>query len=82
MQSNRMKAIDTLWQEARALRAWADANLPERERLEPYMLAARLERTARELAEEPMWLRVGGSVTHSTRTMLNQAQRDLTRRAG
>ncbi len=81
MKSTRINAILELRKEAKGLRAWADANLPERGRIEPYMLAARLERTARELADEPVWLRVGGDVTESTRAILDQAQRGLKRRA-
>lgn len=81
MPSNRLKAIATLRKEARELRKWADATLPERERIEPYMLAARLEQTARELADEPMWRRVGSGVSDSTKAVLNQAQRELKRRA-
>ncbi len=81
MSSTRNNAIVGLLNEAKALRAWADANLPDQARIEPYMLAARLERTARELANEPVWLRVGGDVRESTRAILGQAQRGLKRRA-
>lgn len=80
MTSTRIQAIDALRAEARALRAWADAHLPERERIEPYMMAARLERTARELAAEPTWLRWSMGFVQSTRAVIHQAQVELKRR--
>lgn len=81
MLSTRLAAIQTLRNEARDLRAWADATLPERARIEPYMLAARLERTAAEMADEPVWQRLGAEVSESTRAFLGHAQRGLQRRA-
>ena len=59
MQSTYLLAIRTLRNEAKDLRAWADGALPEQARVEPYLLAARLERMATEMAAEPVWRRVG-----------------------
>ena len=75
MQATRPIAIRELRKEAENLRAWADLHLPEPQRLEPYTLAARLERLALELATEPVLQRLGGEVRDSTRTWLGRAQR-------
>jgi hypothetical protein len=79
MQSTYLLTIRTLRNEAKDLRAWADATLPERARVEPYMLAARLERMATEMAAEPVWRRVGADVRASTQAFLQNAQRGFRR---
>ncbi len=81
MKTTRERAIRALLQEARDLRVWADAQLAEPARIEPYLLAGRLERIAREMADEPVWLRVGGDVKETTRALIGSAQRGLKRRA-
>lgn len=81
MYTKRILAIQTLRAEAVTLRAWADANLPDSRRVELYLLASRLEQTARELADEPVWRRVGGDVSESTRSILGNARSGLKRRA-
>ena len=79
MRTTRDQAIRNLRTEAQKLRAWADANLPERNRVELYLMASRLEQTARALADEPVWQRVGADVSESTRSILAHAQRGLKR---
>lgn len=79
VQSHRQKAVRSLRQEAMELRKWADAHLPERERIEPYMLASRLELLATELAGEPVWQRLGADVAETTQAVLETAHRRLKR---
>ncbi len=82
MHTTRIQAIRSLRTEAATLRAWADASLPERSRLQLYLLASRLEQTARALADEPVWRRLGGDVSESTRAIIGQAKHGLKRRVG
>lgn len=74
------RRIRDLFAEAAALRRWADANLPELERLGPYTQAMRLEQQAARLAEARRGIRgrlrsLGGRLHGVARTLREWLQR-------
>lgn len=80
MPQRRTRAIQDLRQEAENLRKWADATLAETQRVEPYMLASRLEALANALATEPVWQRLQGEMKERATVLVEQAVRGVQQR--